>query len=221
MPHHHPALRAAQVLLLSAIAVGTLQAQTQSCEPVADRAGRAFGCFITARQELGPLPRDTALYWYIDESDSAARGTRALPPRSLMVTSLGREWQMTIAGAGLPAQGRRRLAQIGPLPLVAADSFAAVYMEGVFRPGMESPVHRHPGVEAWYTLDGEQCLETPEGKQVQRAGDPGVMVAGGLPMQLTGAGTLTRRSLVLILQDATQPRSTHAHDWTPRGLCRP
>ena len=54
-------------------------------------------------------------------------------------------------------------------------------MEGVFQPGMQSPVYRHPGVEAWYTLEGEQCLETPQGELVQRAGDSGVMVAGGVP----------------------------------------
>lgn len=42
---------------------------------------------------------------------------------------------------------------------------------------------------------------------IQRSGDPGVMIAGGMPMQLTGIETTLRRSLVLILQDATQPRS--------------
>jgi hypothetical protein len=77
------------------------------------------------------------------------------------------------------------------------------------------------GVEAWYTLTGEMCLETPEGKLVQRAGDPGVMVRGGLPMLLTGTGTEIRRSVVLILQDASKPRATRATDWTPKGLCTP
>jgi hypothetical protein len=65
------------------------------------------------------------------------------------------------------------------------------------------------------------CLETPEGRLQQRAGDPGVLVPGGLPMVLTGTGTGARRSVVLILQDATLPRSVAASDWTPRGLCSP
>jgi hypothetical protein len=63
------------------------------------------------------------------------------------------------------------------------------------------------------------CLETPKGKLVQRAGDRGVMVAGGEPMMLTGTGTTVRRSLVLILQDASKPRSTLATDWAPTGMC--
>jgi quercetin dioxygenase-like cupin family protein len=92
-------------------------------------------------------------------------------------------------------------------------------MEGVFLPGMASPVHRHPGVEAWYTLEGSMCLETPEGKLEQRAGDPGVIVRAGVPMMLTGTGAGPRRSVVLILQDATLPRATPAHDWMPKGVC--
>ncbi len=136
-----------------------------------------------------------------------------------MVESLGRVWLFTIAPADWRSRGGERVARIGPLPLVAADSFAAVYMEGVFEPGMYSVVHRHPGVEAWYTLDGSMCVETPEGKLEQRAGDPGVVVPGGLPMMLIGTGNGPRRSLVLILQDATMPRSTPAPDWTPRHLC--
>jgi hypothetical protein len=42
----------------------------------------------------------------------------------------------------------------------------------------------------------------------------------GVPMILTGTGSGVRRSLVLILQDATQPRSMLATDWTPAGLCQ-
>ena len=60
-----------------------------------------------------------------------------------------------------------------------------------------------------------------DGKLVQRAGAATVMVRGGVPMILTGTGKSVRRSLVLILQDATKPRSTLATDWTPAGLCRP
>lgn len=69
-------------------------------------------------------------------------------------------------------------------------------------------------------LAGEMCVETPQGKLVQRPGDPAIIVPGGLPMQLTGTGTGVRRSLVLILQDASRPRSSHASDWTPKGLCK-
>ena len=201
--------------------LASLHGQTGgTCEPIARRGERTLGCYITAREELGRLPRDSALSWHIDRFASQASAQTAKGPRGTVVESLGQTWLFTIAdSAWHPAQGDR-VARIGPLPLVAADSFAAVYMEGIFEPGMQSRVHRHPGVEAWYTLVGEQCLETPRGRFVQRAGGPGVLVPGGLPMILTGTGTQIRQSLVLILQDATQPRSMLATDWTPAGLCR-
>lgn len=199
-----------------------LLAQTDvTCVPVAERAGRAFGCFITAREELGRLPTDKPLYWHLDTYPTRAAAELARESRSTVVESLGRIWLFTIAPADWRPRGGDRVARIGPLPLVAADTFAAVYMEGVFEPGMNTMVHRHPGVEAWFTLEGAMCVETPEGKLEQRAGDPGVMVRGGVPMMLTGTGTGPRRSLVLILQDATKPRSTVAVDWTPLHLCRP
>lgn len=192
-----------------------------SCEPVAERAGRAFGCFITAREDVGALPKDSALYWHLDAFNTEAAAEAAKAHRSTVVRPLGRLWLFTIAERGWQPASGKRIAVVGPLPLVEADAYAAVYMEGVFTPGMHSRVHRHPGVEAWYTVEGEQCLETPEGKLEQRAGAPGVLVRGGMPMILTGTGTGVRRSLVLILQDAAKPRSVLATDWTPVGLCQP
>lgn len=208
------------LVVLAAIPGNALHSQTDgTCVPVAERNGRTFGCFITARQELGRLPASPALYWHLDTYPTRAVAERSRAARSTVVESLGRVWLFTIADADWRPRGGERVARIGPLSLVAADSLAAVYMEGVFQPGMNTMVHRHPGVEAWFTLAGSMCLETPEGTIVQNAGDPGVLVAAGVPMMLTGTGTGPRRSVVLILQDATKPRSTMATDWTPRKLC--
>lgn len=222
----HDVRRLSRLVFLGAIVSGTppvraLHAQTDgTCIPAAERAGRAFGCFITARQELGRLPKDPALYWHLDAFPTRAAAERARVPRSSVVESLGRIWLFTIAPIDWrPSSPGTRMARIGPLPLVAADSLAAVYMEGVFQPGMNTVVHRHAGVEAWFTLEGSMCLETPTGTVLQTARDTGVLVPAGVPMMLTGTGTGPRRSVVLILQDATQPRSTPAPDWTPRGLC--
>ena len=217
-----PSIGALLVALATAIVPGTpLRAQTDgTCVPVAERAGRTFGCFITARQELGRLPARPDLYWHLQTYPTRAAAERARASRSTVVESLGRIWLFTIAPAEWRPLGGEHVARIGPLPSVAADSLAAVYMEGVFQPGMQTMVHRHPGVEAWFTLEGSMCLETPEGVVTQRAGDPGVLVRAGVPMMLTGTGTGPRRSVVLILQDATKPRSTLATDWTPRQLCR-
>ena len=98
-------------------------------------------------------------------------------------------------------------------------TYSALYMETSMRPGMKSAVHRHSGPEAWYTLSGETCLETPEGTQVGRAGGRQVIVPGGLPMELTATGTTVRRSLVLILHDSSALPTTPELTWVPQGLC--
>jgi|GEM_PF-666394 len=206
---------------ISSVPWRSLRAQTDgTCIPVSERADRSFGCFITARQELGPLASQPPLYWHLDTYGTRLAADRARAARSIVVESLGRVWLFTIAPSDWrPSVLGTRVAQIGPLPLVPADSLAAVYMEGVFAPGMNSVVHRHAGAEAWFTLEGSMCLETPAGIRTQVAGDSGLVVPAGVPMMLTGTGTGPRRSVVLILQDATQPRSTPAMDWTPQGLC--
>lgn len=224
---HHHARRSRWIgALVGVLASGSLPAlplaaQTDgTCIPVAERAGRAFGCFITARQEIGRLPVDSNLYWHLQTYSTRASAERARASRSTVVESLGRTWLFTIAPATWRPRGGTRVARIGPLPIVVADSLAAVYMEGVFQPGMRSMVHRHPGAEAWFTLEGSMCVETPDGIIRQAAGDSGVLVRAGVPMMLTGTGTGSRRSVVLILRDATKPRSAMAADWTPRQLCR-
>lgn len=139
-------------------------------------------------------------------------------PASL-VESLGKVWLFTIDGADWRPSHGQRVAQIGPLPVAPDVSYSARYMEAIFAPGMTAPAHRHSGPEAWYTLSGETCLETPDGTMVGRAGGSHVIVPGGPPMHLTATGTETRRALVWILHDSTQPPTTPAPDWTPQGLC--
>jgi quercetin dioxygenase-like cupin family protein len=127
---------------------------------------------------------------------------------------------LTVADAGWRAHGGERIAEIGPLSTAAGEKYSAQYMEAVFSPGMTAPALIHSGPEAWYTLTGEACLETPEGKQVGRAGGHYVIVPGSPPMHLTATGTETRRAIVLILHDTSKPATTQIHDWTQKASVR-
>lgn len=207
-------MSAALVLLLG---IGD-QAAAQICRPMTERTGE-LGCWIITDAELGPLP-DGPIFWHLDTYSARAAAERAMGPRGTVVESLGQVWLMTIDVAGWRPAGGTRIAEIGPLPVERHLKHAAQYMEAVFSPGMTAPAHRHSGPEAWYTLTGETCLETPEGKMVGRAGGSHVIVPGGPPMHLTATGTETRRAIVLILHDAAQAATTPAPDWTPKGLCR-
>ena len=109
----------------------------------------------------------------------------------------------------------QRVAEIGPLPVRSDTEYTAVYLEGIFDPGMTAAIHTHSGPEAFYTLTGETCLETPDGVLTGNV----VIVPGGPPMLLTATGAVRRRGVVLILHDSSQPATTLVHDWTPKGLC--
>jgi len=194
------------------------EAFAQLCKPVSQRTGE-LGCWITADAILGQLPQQP-IFWHLDAYPTRGAAEAAKGPRGTVMESLGKVWLLTIDVAGWRASGGERVAEIGPLPVSATAKYSAQYMEAVFTPGMTAPTHRHSGPEAWYTLTGETCLETPEGVMVGRAGGSHVIVPGGPPMHLTATGTETRRALVLILYDSAQPATTPAQDWTPKGLCK-
>lgn len=215
-----PQIRSLTIICASIVLTLTAftEAFAQICKPVSERTSEV-GCWIIALTELGPLPPEP-VFWHLDSYSTRAEAERAKGARGTVVESLGRVWLLTIDIAGWRPSTGVRVADIGPLPIGAAAMFSAQYMEAVFTPGMTAPAHRHSGPEAWYTLTGETCLETPEGTMMGRAGGSHVIVPGGPPMHLTATGTETRRALVLILHDSTQPPTTPAPDWIPKGLCR-
>ena len=194
-----------------------------ACLPVAERAGREVGCWITAREALGELPHTASLLWHLDAYPTRAAAEAAKGPHGTVVESLGRVWLFTVAEAGWrppPGGSGERVAAIGPLPTREGVRYVAQYMEGVSPPSAQSIVHRHPGAEAWYNVAGRLCVETPEGRIVAGPGEGAAFVPEGAPHMLTGLGTEQRRSLVIILHDTSSPASAPARDWTPRGLCR-
>jgi quercetin dioxygenase-like cupin family protein len=189
-----------------------------SCKPVSQRTSDV-GCWILAHDALGPLPQER-VFWHLDVYPTRAQAEAAKGPRGTVLESSGKVWLLTIETSGWRPAGGERIAEIGPLLIKKGENYSAQYMEAVFNPGMTAPTHVHSGPEAWYTLAGETCLETPDGKQVGRAGGEFVIVPGGPPMHLTATGNAQRRALVLILHDSSKPSTTLVHDWTPKGLCK-
>jgi quercetin dioxygenase-like cupin family protein len=200
---------------------GAEPARTQvpgRCElPVSQRAGGDVGCYVTATEPLGAIPAGP-VYWHLYNYSTRAAAEAARGPNSTVVGSFDKVWLYTIAEQGWQPSNGERVAVIGPLAMVAGRSYTARYMEAVFTPGMRAPVHRHSGPEAWFLVSGVQCLETPDGMTIARAGE-GAVVPEGPPMALSSVGNETRRSVLLVLHDTSQPWITLANDWQPKGLC--
>jgi quercetin dioxygenase-like cupin family protein len=188
------------------------------CKPVSERTA-VLGCWIIAHQPVGELTQSQT-YWHLDTYPNHAAAEAAKGAHGTIVEAFGKIWLLSIEDQSWRPSSGEHVADIGPLPINAGAQYSVQYMEAVFTPGMVAPEHRHAGPEAWYTLAGETCLETPNGKQVGRAGGTPVIVPGGLPMHLTATGTEKRQALVLILHSSDKPATTPAHDWHPKGLCK-
>jgi len=179
----------------------------------------AVGCYALGSELLGAVPA-TPLFWHLDAYPTRAAAAEAGRGRGTVAEAHGRVWLFTIAEAGWRPEGGERVARVGPLPLTPGRGYVAYYIEGVVPPGARTPAHRHAGPEAWYILEGTNCVETPDGVRTAGAGES-LIVPEGPPMVLTGTGTVTRRTLAVIVHDTAQPWTIPAPDWTPKGGCPP
>jgi quercetin dioxygenase-like cupin family protein len=201
----------------SAAVPQTQTPEMPTCAPIARRV-HEVGCWIIVDEPVGHVLPEP-VFWHLDTFPTLAAAEAAKGPGGAVIEALGKIWLMTIANSDFRAGSGDRVASIGPLPVSSTIDYAATYMEAIFTPGMESSTHTHSGPEAWYTMTGETCLETPSGHVVGRAGGPPVIVPAGPPMHLTATGSSTRRAIVLILHDRLQPATTVTDAWTPTGLC--
>lgn len=189
------------------------------CKPVSERT-QEIGCWILADDSVGQLTQPE-MFWHLDSYPTRAAAQADKGPQGVVVESFGKVWLMTISDEKWRSAHGNRVAEIGPLPIVAGKTYSAQLMEAVFTPGMTAAAHIHSGPESWYTLGGETCLETSDGRvQIGRAGGPPVIARMGLKMALTATGTEQRRSVVLILHESSEPATTMVHDWSPKGLCQ-
>ena len=188
------------------------------CDVPATAKPKEVGCYLTATETLHTLPTGD-VFWHLYEYPTRAAAAAA-KPRSFgtVAESLGKVWLYVIAAKEWQPASGKRVAVIGPLRVKPAAQYTARYMEAVFPPGMQTAAHTHSGPEAWYVLSGAQCLQTPDGETIARAGE-GAVVPMGPPMVLTGLGTELRRSVVLVLHDTSEPWMTITTDWKPAKPC--
>ena len=216
-------------LALASVCVGVPNSNAQYHDPVrmdvpssctipASQRKQEEGCYITAIESIKSLPKGP-LFWHLytyrtHEAAERAKGNSS----GTVVNSLGKIWLFKIAPADWRPGNGQRVALVGPLPGFDAKEYEARYLESISGAGPgHTPVHRHPGVEAWYVLSGAQCMQTPEKTFLIREKETGLVPAGA-PMMLTRIKG-PERALVLVLQDDSQPWMTFAKDWKPTTAC--
>ena len=174
-----------------------------------------FGCQRLLASHL-PAISDAPLFWHLRKVPAGTR-TGAGDSTAFIVDAPGQSWLYSFGPKdAVPTEGEPAIS-IGPLPLRPAKAYQVVAYYVVMPAGAYTIIHTHPGPEAWYVLEGTQCLDTPKGAMKLGAGEGGV-VPPDTPMRLHNSGSTLRRALFIVIHDPALAWGSRT-DWTPTGGC--
>ncbi len=162
-----------------------------------------------AERKVTELPAGP-LFWRLENFPTLAQAQAAAAPTGLVVQSGGKVWLFTLGPTGRASAGGTKVAEVGPLPNVAAMEYLLRINEASGPPGSITAVHTHPGSEAFYVLAGETSSRTPHGVMRVGAGEAATGHGADTPMQVSSSGSTDLHSLVMFVVDAAKPFSSPA-----------
>ena len=162
-----------------------------------------------AEKKVPELPAGT-LFWRIENFTALAQAQAAAGPWSLVAESAGKVWLFTLGPAGGSSAGGTKAAEFGPIPRLVAPQYLLRINEASGPPGSTTPVHAHPGSEAFFVLAGEQSIRSPHGVMRVKVGQPATGHGADTLMQVSSSGSTDLHSLVMFVLDATKPFSSPA-----------
>ena len=162
-----------------------------------------------AERKVAGLPPGP-LFWRIENFAALAQAQAAAGPWALVAESAGKVWLFTLGAAGGSSAGGTRVAEFGPIPRVVAPQYLLRINEASGAPGSITPVHTHPGSEAFFVLAGEQSIRSPHGLMRVQPGQPEAGHGADMPMQVSSSGSTDLHSLVMFVVDADRPFSSPA-----------
>jgi hypothetical protein len=177
--------------------------------PSTAAAQQKFEIKNVAEKKLKRLPAG-ALFWRVENFSTLAQAQAAAGETSLAAEVSGKVWLFTLGPKGGATPGGSKVAEIGPVPPITAPEYLLRINHAGGPPGAKTPVHTHPGSEAFYVLAGRLGQRTPHG--VSHA-EPGQAMNGhgaDMPMEVFSAGTSNLDQLVMFVVDATRPFSSPA-----------
>jgi hypothetical protein len=160
-------------------------------------------------KKLAQLPPGP-LYWRVESLPTLAQAQAAAGETSLAAEVSGKVWLFTLGSKGGATAGASRVAEIGPVPVVAAPQYLLRINHAGGPPGAKTPVHTHPGSEAFYVLAGRLGQRTPHGISYADAGQSMNGHGADTAMEVFSAGTSDLDQLVMFVVDAARPFSSPA-----------
>ena len=162
-----------------------------------------------AEKKVTELPAGP-LFWRLENFPTLGEAQAAAGPTSLAAESRGKVWLFTLGPPGGASAGGTKVAEVGPIPRVVAAQYLLRVNEGSGQPGSITPVHSHPGSEAFYVLAGESSSRTPHGVMRVAANEGATGHGADTPMQVSSTGSVDLQSLVMFVVDASKPFSSPA-----------
>ena len=166
-------------------------------EPLAEK--------IVEKLPAGPL------YWRVESFPTPEAAKASEGPWSLAAKAWGGAWLITLGHQGDTTHGGRKVAEVGPIPPSPSTNRLLLRVNRAGGPpGSKTPVHTHPGSEAFFVLKGQLTQRTPHGLSRVEAGNVMNGHEPGMVMQLESTGSEQLEQLVMFVVDAEKPFSTPA-----------
>ena len=162
-----------------------------------------------AERRVAELPVGE-LFWRIETVETRAEADALAGPWSLVTPAAGKTWLFTLGAAGGASAGATKVAEVGPIPRVQAAQYLLRINDASGAMGSVTPVHSHPGSEAFYVLTGEQSIRGEHGTLRVKAGQAEAGHGADMAMQVSSSGAADLHALVMFVVDANKPFSSPA-----------
>ncbi len=172
-------------------------------------AQQALSVKPVVEKKLAQLPAGP-LYWRIEVFPTLGEAQAAAGPTSLAAAIAAKAWLFTLGPKGGATTGGSKIAEVGPVPAIAASEYLLRINHASGPPGAKTPVHTHPGSEAFYVLAGKLGQRTPHGVAYAEAGQSMAGHGADTAMEVFSAGATDLDQLVMFVVDATRPFSSPA-----------
>jgi hypothetical protein len=172
-------------------------------------AQQKFEIKNVAEKKLKQLPVGP-LYWRVENFPTLAQAQAAAGETSLAAEVSGKVWLFTLGPKGGATPGGSKVTEIGPVPPITAPEYLLRINHAGGPAGAKTPVHTHPGSEAFYVLAGRLGQRTPHGVNYADAGQSMNGHGADTAMEVFSAGTTNLDQLVMFVVDATRPFSSPA-----------
>ncbi len=217
-----PACRLQWPVLAITFAIFAIQTASAELEPKCvenspERRG-GIGCSYVENKALSGQLREP-LYWHIDRFDDGEKARAEVGPDSVAFEGHGAWWLLSVESTINDHHGGKHVNQILLPPLPPASKYSMLVISSNIPVGLTSRVHHHSGVEAFYVVDGEQCLETPTRAYPMKKGDV-LVLPTGVTMQMVVTGAAPRRAIAVVIYDAAQPSTTPTENAPPLVSCK-